>query len=190
MSNSSCCFLTCIQISQEAGQVVWYSHLFQNFPQFIVIHIVKGVGIINKAWIDVFLELLLFRWSRGCWQFDLWFLCMSNQHIVHLQLTHYMSIISQCIWKPPAPTTKIYTRRRKKKIPKSHRDHLIPPPHVAQDRLPGSCSYPCEFEFMWGTEVQVEFSGWNICSPRFKAKTTTTTTKNLFFGTFTKSYIF
>ena len=42
MSSSNCCFLTCIQISQEAGQVVWYSHLFQNFPQFIVIHTVKG----------------------------------------------------------------------------------------------------------------------------------------------------
>ena len=40
MSSSNCCFLTCIQISQEAGQVVWYSHLFQNFPQFIVIHTV------------------------------------------------------------------------------------------------------------------------------------------------------
>ena len=42
MSSSNCCFLTCIQISREAGQVVWYSHLFQNFPQFIVIHTVKG----------------------------------------------------------------------------------------------------------------------------------------------------
>ena len=51
------CFLTCIQISQEAGQVVWYSHLFQNFPQFIVIHTVKGFGIVNKADVDVFLEL-------------------------------------------------------------------------------------------------------------------------------------
>ena len=49
MSSSNCCFLTCIQISQEAGQVVWYSHLFQNFPQFIVIHTVKGFGIVNKA---------------------------------------------------------------------------------------------------------------------------------------------
>ena len=45
MSSSNCCFLTCIQISQEADQVVWYSHLFQNFPQFIVIHTVKGFGI-------------------------------------------------------------------------------------------------------------------------------------------------
>ena len=44
MSNSNCCFLTCIQISQEAGQVVWYSHLFQNFPQFIVIHTVKALA--------------------------------------------------------------------------------------------------------------------------------------------------
>ena len=60
MSNSKCCFLTCIQLPQEAGQVVWYSHLFQNFPQFIVIHTVKGFGIVNKAEIDVFRELSCF----------------------------------------------------------------------------------------------------------------------------------
>ena len=60
MSSSNCCFLTCIQISQEGGQVVWYSHLFQNFPQFIVIHTVKGFGIVNKAEMDVFLELSCF----------------------------------------------------------------------------------------------------------------------------------
>ena len=60
MSSSNCCFLTCIQISQEAGQVVWYSHLFQNFPHFIVIHTVKGFGIVKKAEIDVFLELSCF----------------------------------------------------------------------------------------------------------------------------------
>ena len=41
MSSSTCCFLTCIHISQEAGQVVWYSHLLKNFPQFVVIHAVK-----------------------------------------------------------------------------------------------------------------------------------------------------
>ena len=57
MSSSNCCFLTCIQVSQEAGQVVWYSYLFQNFPQFIVIHRVKGFDIVSKAEIDVFLEL-------------------------------------------------------------------------------------------------------------------------------------
>ena len=60
MSSTNYCFLTFIQISQEAGQVVWYSHLFQNFPQFIVIHTVKGFGIVNKAEIDVFLELSCF----------------------------------------------------------------------------------------------------------------------------------
>ena len=60
MSSSNCCFLTCIQVSQEAGKVVWYSHLFQNFPQFTVIHRVKGFGIVNKAEIDVFLELSCF----------------------------------------------------------------------------------------------------------------------------------
>ena len=60
MSSSNCCFLTCIQVSQEAGQVLGYSHLFQNFPQFIVIHTVKGFGIVNKAEIDVLLELFCF----------------------------------------------------------------------------------------------------------------------------------
>ena len=48
MSSSNCCFLTCIYVSQEAGQMVWCSHLFQNFPQFIVIYTVKGFGIVNK----------------------------------------------------------------------------------------------------------------------------------------------
>ena len=60
MSSPNYCFLTCIQVSQEAGQVVWYSHLFQNFPQFIVIHTVKSFGIVNKAEIDVFLEISCF----------------------------------------------------------------------------------------------------------------------------------
>ena len=60
MSSSNFCFLARIQISQEAGQVVWYSHFFQNFPQFIVIHTVKGFGIVNKAERDVFLELSCF----------------------------------------------------------------------------------------------------------------------------------
>ena len=60
MSSSNCCFLTCIQVSQEAGQVVWYAHLFKNFPQFIVIHTVKGFGIVNKAETDVLLELSCF----------------------------------------------------------------------------------------------------------------------------------
>ena len=60
MSSSNCYFLTCLRISQEAGQVVWYSHLFQHFPQFVVIHTVKGFGIVNKAEVDVFLELSCF----------------------------------------------------------------------------------------------------------------------------------
>ena len=61
MSSSNCCFLTCIQISQEAGKVFWYSHLFQIFPQFVMIHtVIKGFGIVNKAEIDVFLELSCF----------------------------------------------------------------------------------------------------------------------------------
>ena len=60
MFSSNCCFLTCILISQEAGQVVWYSQLLKTFPQFVVIHTVKGFGIVNKAEVDVFLELFCF----------------------------------------------------------------------------------------------------------------------------------
>ena len=60
MSGSNCCFLNCIQISQEAGKMVWYSHLLKDFPPFVVIHTVKGFGIVNKAEIDVFLELSCF----------------------------------------------------------------------------------------------------------------------------------
>ena len=60
MSSSNSWFLTCIQISQEAGQVVWYSHLFQNFPQFIVTHRVEGFVIVKKAEVYVLLELSCF----------------------------------------------------------------------------------------------------------------------------------
>ena len=60
MSSSNCCFLACIQVSQEAGQVAWYSYLWKNFSQFVVIHTVKGFGIVSKAEVDVFLELSCF----------------------------------------------------------------------------------------------------------------------------------
>ena len=60
VSSSNCCFLTCIQIFQEAGQVVWYSHLFQNSPQIVLILTVKGFGIVNKAELDVSLKLSCF----------------------------------------------------------------------------------------------------------------------------------
>ena len=60
MSGSNCCYLSCIQVSQETGKVVWYSHLLKNFPQFVVIHTVKSFGIVNKAEVDVFLELSCF----------------------------------------------------------------------------------------------------------------------------------
>ena len=64
MSSSNCCFLSCILVSQEAGDVVWYSHLLKNFPQFLVIHTVKGFHIVNKAEVDVFLE-------PSCFYYDL-----------------------------------------------------------------------------------------------------------------------
>ena len=70
MSSSNCCFLTCIQTSQEPGKVVCYSHLFQNFPQFVVIHIVRGFGVLSKTEVDVFLEVscfLMIQWMLAIW---------------------------------------------------------------------------------------------------------------------------
>ena len=67
--SSNCCFLTCIQFSQEAGKVVWYSHLFKNFLQFVVIHTAKGLSIVNVAEVDVFLEFHCFFYDPmnvGC----------------------------------------------------------------------------------------------------------------------------
>ena len=60
-SSSNCCFLICIQVSQEAGKVVWYSHLWKNCPQLVVIHTVKGFSIVNEVEVDFFfLELSCF----------------------------------------------------------------------------------------------------------------------------------
>ena len=58
MSNSNCCFLTCRHVSQNLGKVVWYSYLFKNCPQFVVIHTVKGFSIVNEA--EGFLEFSCF----------------------------------------------------------------------------------------------------------------------------------
>ena len=60
MSISNGCFLTCIQVSQEAGKVVWYSCLLKNFPQFLVIHTVKGISVVNEVEVNVFLEFSCF----------------------------------------------------------------------------------------------------------------------------------
>jgi len=66
MSSFNCCFLTCIQVSQEVVKVVWWSHPFKNFPQFVVIHTVKGFSIVNEAEVDVFLEF--FCWGGTNWK--------------------------------------------------------------------------------------------------------------------------
>ena len=58
--SSNCCFLTHIQVSQETGKVIWYSCLFKNFPQFVVIHTVEGFSIVNEAGVDFFWNSLVF----------------------------------------------------------------------------------------------------------------------------------
>ena len=105
MSSSNCCFLTCIQISQEVGQVVWYSHLFQNFSEFIVIYTFKGFGIVNKAEIYVFLEFSCFfdgpadvgylisgssafsKTSLNIWKFMVYELLECNSKVISLRFT-------------------------------------------------------------------------------------------------------
>ena len=111
MSSSNCCCLTCIKISQEAGQVVWYSHLLKNFQQFIVTYTVKGFGMVNKAEIDVLLELSRFfddpadvgnlisdfsafsKTSLNIWKFTV--------HIL-LKPSVWASLIAQLVKNPPA----------------------------------------------------------------------------------------
>ena len=63
MSSSNCCFLTCIQVSQETGKVVWYAYLFKNFPLFVVIHTGKVVSIVNEAEVNVFLKFSFFLYD-------------------------------------------------------------------------------------------------------------------------------
>ena len=100
MSSSNCCFLTWIQ---EAGQVVWYSHLFHNFLQFIVIHTVKGFGIASKAERDVFLELSWFFSDLMSVQFSEHFFCCLDvlnicaTHLSRSWVTVYIGICSQSL---------------------------------------------------------------------------------------------
>ena len=63
MSGSNCCFLTCVQISHEAGQVVWYSHLLKNLPLFVVIHTVNSFRIVSEEGVNVFLEFCYFLYD-------------------------------------------------------------------------------------------------------------------------------
>ena len=63
MSGSNCCYLICIQVSQEPDKVVWYSHLLKNFPQFVVIHTIKGLSVVSEAEVDVFLEFSYFLYD-------------------------------------------------------------------------------------------------------------------------------
>jgi len=120
MSSSNCCFLMCIQISQKAGKVVWYSHLFQSVPQFVVIHTVKGFSIVNKAEADGSLELFCFfndpmdvgnlisgsstfsnpSWTSRSSRFTYWlgeFWALPCYHVIWAQLCGSLSILWHCL---------------------------------------------------------------------------------------------
>ena len=93
MSSSNYCFLTCIQVSQEAGQVVWYFHLFQNFPQLIVIHTVKGFGIVIELFNFSFFSVT--GWGIDVDYCDIeWFALVTNRdHSVVFEIAS-----KYCIW--------------------------------------------------------------------------------------------
>ena len=80
MSDSNCGFLNCIQVSQGAGKVVWYFHHFNNFPQFVVIHIVKGFRVVNEEGVDVFLEFFFFFFFS--FNFYFYFILLYNTVLV------------------------------------------------------------------------------------------------------------
>ena len=84
MSSSNCCFLTCIQVSQEADKAVWCSHYFKNFPQFVVIHTVKYFSVVNEAEVDFFWNSLTFSMIQ-------WMLAISLNSVQGL---HFFSISS------------------------------------------------------------------------------------------------
>ena len=80
MSSSNCCFLTCTHIYQEADQVVWYSHFLKNFSQFVVIHTVKGFGVVNNA--EVYVQSHQFmanRWGNN-WNSDRFYFLVLQSH--------------------------------------------------------------------------------------------------------------
>ena len=75
MSGSNCCFLSCMQVSQEAGNVVWYSHLIKNIPQFVVTHTVKGFSVVSEAEVDFFFFLIPLSLLWQC-MLAVWFLIL------------------------------------------------------------------------------------------------------------------
>ena len=114
VSSSNCCFLTCIQVSQETGKEVWYSHLFQNFSQFIVIHTVKSFSLVNEAeW--------MFFWYSLAFSMDVGNLISGSsafsksslniwEFLFHILLKpglenfeHYFMVVSICIMYLGAP---------------------------------------------------------------------------------------
>ena len=106
MSGSNCCFLTCIQVSQEAGQVVWYSHHLKNFQQFVVTYIVKDFSVINKAEIDVYF------WNSLDFSMIQWMLAIRSDRVPEELWTEFHDIVQEAVIK---------TIPKKKKCQKAER---------------------------------------------------------------------
>ena len=90
MSGSYCCFLTCIQVSQEAGNVIWYPHLFKNFAQFVVVYTVKGFSVVIEE-VNVFLNSLAFTMIQ-------WMLAIGSLIPLHFLNPAWTSGISQFMY--------------------------------------------------------------------------------------------
>ena len=85
MSSSNCCFLACIHVSQEAGEVVWYSHLFKNFLQFVVIHTIKGFSVVKEAEVDFFFKY-------PCFFYD----AVDVGSLISGSSTFYLEVLGSC----------------------------------------------------------------------------------------------
>ena len=138
MSSSNCCFLTCMQISQEAGQVVWYSHLFKNFLQFAMVHTAKDG------------TLLLFRWSTGYWQLKLEIFLWHSKGIMGAvpTVSKSQSCLQPTMYSPQRPLFKRWGSQILEHLQFSMSDHTAskyPKPGPAWPRKANSWSLCCTF---------------------------------------------
>ena len=157
MSGSNCCFLTCIQISQEAGKVVWYSHLFKNFPQFVVIHTVKDFSVVNEA--DV-IQWMLAIWSLVPLPFlnPAEHLEVLSSHTVEAQLAEFWALLCyQVRWVQLCGTLNILWHCLSLQL-ESKLTFSIPVATAKLSKFPGILSSALSSHQLLGFEIaQLEF---------------------------------
>ena len=95
MSGSYCCFLTCIEVSHEASNVIWYSHLFKNLAQSVVVYTIKGFSVVIKE-VNVFLNSL--AWTSGISQFTYCWSLAWRMLSITLHSFHMLAVLAESVW--------------------------------------------------------------------------------------------